>query len=257
MTAQDYMCYVTQDYTDLAATYSLRPRYAALAIDRIVNAAGVSRPRVADIGAGTGHLTLDLHARNCQVDAVEPNDAMRAIGVARTAGLPDVTWRPGSGEVTGLPSGQYDIVTFGSSFGWTDRPLALRESARLLRSGGVFSCIWNHRVLDDPLQSKVEALFARRIPGYGNAYGVREDDQAKVIEESGLFSSVATVDEVTTHRVPVEDWLTAWRSHANLQARAGERFDDILDELDAMVRAEGDTELAIPYRTAGWLAERG
>jgi ubiquinone/menaquinone biosynthesis C-methylase UbiE len=242
------------DYTTLAETYSLRPPYAPRAVDQIVEACAVPRPRAADVGAGTGHLTLDLLARGCTVDAVEPNEAMRAIGMARTAEEEAVTWVVGTGEQTGLESGAYDLVTFGSSFNTTDRPAALRETGRLLRDGGRLACVWNHRQLDDPLQAEIEELVKRRIPGY--SYGARREDQAPTIAASGLFGPVRTIEEPIRHRVPTTDWLAAWRSHATLEAQAGDDFHAIVDEIEALVAERAGDEIEVPYVTTGWLAER-
>ncbi|HEX6344997.1 class I SAM-dependent methyltransferase [Umezawaea sp.] len=239
------------DYTKLAATYTQRPPYAPRAVDRIVELAGRPAPRVADIGAGNAHLTVDLLARGCVVDAVEPNDAMREIGVERTRGG-EVTWHVGIGEDTGLASAAYDIVTFGSSFATTDRPLALRETARILRPGGWFVCVWNHRDLEDPLQAEIEGLIRARIPDYG--YGARREDQAPVIEESGLYGTPTVLREPVLHRVPVADWLAAWRSHGILERQAGEQFDAILADIDRHVEALGVDEIDVPYVTVGWIA---
>jgi SAM-dependent methyltransferase len=242
---------VKWDYTKLAATYTQRPPYSPRAIDRIVATPGTTEPRVADIGAGNAHLTVDLLSRGCLVDAVEPNEAMREIGIDRTAGG-TVRWHVGIGEETGLETGAYDLVTFGSSFATTDRPAALRETARILRRPGWFACIWNHRDLEDPLQAEVEALIRARIPDYG--YGARREDQAPVIEESGLFETPTVLREPIVHRVPVSDWLAAWRSHGILERQAGSRFESILAEIDEHVLALGADELEIPYVTVGWIA---
>ncbi|WDZ84795.1 class I SAM-dependent methyltransferase [Micromonospora cathayae] len=243
--------YVKWDYTHLAATYTQRPAYAPRAIDRIVATTGRPTPRVADVGAGNAHLTVDLLARGCLVDAVEPNDAMRAIGIERTSGG-TVTWHVAVGEETGLPSDTYDLVTFGSSFATTDRPLALRETVRILREGGWFACIWNHRDLTDPTQAAVEDIIRRRIPGYG--YGVRREDQAPVIRASGLFEEPEVLREPVRHRVSVPDWLAAWRSHGILESQAGDQFEAILADIDDYVRSLRVDELDIPYETVGWLA---
>jgi SAM-dependent methyltransferase len=239
------------DYTKLAATYTLRPPYSPRAVDRIVAVRGRPAPRVADIGAGNGHLTVDLLDRGCVVDAVEPNDAMREIGIERTKGGA-VTWHVGIGEDTGLPSDTYDLVTFGSSFATTDRQLALRETARILRRPGWFVCIWNHRDLDDPLQAEVEARIRARIPDYG--YGARREDQAPVIEASGLFETPTVLREPILHRVPVSDWLAAWRSHGILESQAGSQFESILADIDRYVLSLGVDEVDIPYVTVGWIA---
>lgn len=244
--------HVKWDYTNLAATYTQRPAYAPRAIDLIVAKAGTDKPRVADVGAGNAHLTVDLLARGCVVDAVEPNEAMRTIGIERTQGG-TVTWHVGVGEETGLESRSYDLVTFGSSFATTDRLLALRETARILRDRAWFTCIWNHRDLDDPIQQEVEAIIRRRIPGYG--YGVRREDQAPVIQESGLFEEPETLRERVVHQVPVEDWLSAWRSHGILESQAGDQFPAILTDIDAYVHSLGTDPLEIPYETVGWIAQ--
>lgn len=242
--------YVKWDYTELAATYTQRPSYAPAAIDRIVAAPGKPAPRVADVGAGNAHLTVDLLARGCVVDAVEPNEAMRTIGIERTKGG-TVTWHVGAGEETGLETGAYDLVTFGSSFATTDRLLALSETARILRDRGWFTCIWNHRDLDDPIQGQVESIIRRRIPDYG--YGVRREDQAPVIIESGLFEEPVTLRERVVHQVPVDDWLAAWRSHGILESQAGDQFPAILNDIDSYVQSLGSDRLEIPYETVGWI----
>ena len=111
----------------------------------------------ADVGAGSAHLTKLLVARGCNVAAVEPNDAMRAVGMRVTANKP-VQWHVGTGEATGQPDNAFDAVTFGSSFNTTDRPEALRETQRILRPNGWFACLWNHRDLNHSLQAEVERL---------------------------------------------------------------------------------------------------
>ncbi|WP_236789901.1 class I SAM-dependent methyltransferase [Amycolatopsis sp. GM8] len=237
----------TWDYTTLAATYSLRPPYAPRAIDQIVGLSLTPNPRVADIGAGTGHLTLDLLARRCEVDAVEPNAAMAEIGRARTEGR--ASWSTGTGEASGLRSTSYDLVTFGSSFNTTDRQAALQESARLLVNSGHIACLWNHRQLDDPLQFEIESLIRSRVPEY--SYGLRRQDQAPVIDESGLFGETSVVEEPIVHRVPADDWIAAWRSHATLQRQAGDQFDDLVNEI---AKIAGSGELEVPYVTVGWTA---
>lgn len=241
------------DYTDLAAAYLKRPDYAREAIRRLVETTQVhDGDPVCDIGAGAAHLTRLLLEYGLRVTAVEPNDAMRANGQKMTAGR-GVTWMEGTGEHTGLPDAVFALVTFGSSFNVTDRQAALRESFRLLRPGGWFACMWNHREITDPVQSRIEDAIKARVPAY--AYGTRREDQADVIDRSGLFGPVVRIDASETHQQSVEDCIEAWRSHGTLQRQAGGQFAAVITDIAAVVRGAATDRLAIPYVTRVWLAQ--
>lgn len=241
------------DYTSLADAYLKRPDYADSAVDAILERAFGAK-RACDIGAGVAHLTLMLARRGVEVDAVEPNDAMRAHGISRTRAFPKVRWFEGSGENTGRESGAFDLVTFGSSFNVCDRPAALRETARLLTPSGWFACLWNHRRLDDPVQHEIESIIRRHVTGYD--YGARREDQTPVIDASGLFGPVETIEGQVLHRQSVLDCIEAWRSHATLQRQAGASFNPIIDAIAAFLRGLNRPTIDIPYQTRVWMARR-
>ena len=102
---------------------------------------------VADIGAGTGKLTKELLKQGLTVKSVEPNAAMRAIGIQNTKGQ-SVTWSVGTGEETGLPTCSVYSAFFGSSFNVVNQSRALVEVTRILVPNGWFACMWNHRDLN-------------------------------------------------------------------------------------------------------------
>lgn len=243
---------VTWDYTDLAAHYDKRADYSEAALEQLFLAAAL-RPGapVADIGAGTGKLAAPLARRGFIVSAVEPNAAMRGFGVSNTKDLA-VTWTEGTGEQTGLPSGRFDMATFGSSFNVVDQKRALVEAARILKPHGRLACMWNHRDLDDPHQAAVEAVIRREIPDY--RYGSRRDDPGPVISASGLFGPVQIVEERFIVVVPVADYVEAWRSHGTLQRQAGSRFGAVIARIENALPITGD--LSVPYFTRIWHARR-
>ena len=162
------------DYTQHAQFYAFRPNYAQKAVDLLfaLVKGEKSNIKVADIGAGTGNLTKMLLEKGAEVYAVEPNDAMREIGIACTQDQ-KVTWIRATGLENGLESGAFDWVTFGSSFNVMDRDLALKESHRLLKKEGYFSCLWNHRNLKDEIQTTAENLIKEILPQYTR--GVRRE----------------------------------------------------------------------------------
>lgn len=243
------------DYSALADAYLERPEYAQDALDALTGIAGLQKgDRVCDIGAGVAHLTIPFLERGFLVDAVEPNDAMRANGKKRTTTYAGVQWFEGTGEATGCPDAAYDFVSFGSSFNVCDRKRALQETYRLLKPQKYFCCLWNHRDLDDPLQKSIEEMIASFIPNYG--YGTRREDQTDVINASGLFFEVRNVAGKTMHRQSREKVVEAWRSHATLHRQAGEKFQEIIANIEKLLQAQSTELITIPYTTRAWIARK-
>jgi SAM-dependent methyltransferase len=243
----------TWDYTTHAAYYAARPNYADAVIDQVVEHVGARASDdfvVADVGAGTGNLTLMLKARGLTCIAVEPNGAMREHGMERTREL-DVRWVEGTGEATGLATGSVNWVTMGSSFNTMDRPRALVETHRILGPGGYFSCMWNHRDLSDPLQQDVEQLIRRMVPTYGA--GTRREDQTEVIEGSGLFMPVVYHEGSRRVGQKPETYLDAWRSTHNLKLHAGDRFEAVIAAIAKLVEPMPMIEMT--YTTRAWTAQ--
>jgi SAM-dependent methyltransferase len=243
------------DYTTLAASYSQRPNYADAAIDRLLAVAGVKPGEpVLDLGAGTGHLSLKLAPHRLDVTAVEPNPAMRSIGVSRTAQYANVRWRDAVMEDTGLASGAYALVGYGSSFGVAEYEPTLREAHRLLRPGGRLMALFNHRDLDDDLQHEIEETIRRSVPGY--QYGNRRVDQGPLIRSNGLFAGVQFFETPFIHEQPTDTWIEAWSSHATLARQAGDRFPAIVAAISELVRARSPEVVRVPYTTRAWIAQR-
>ena len=243
------------DYTELATAYLKRPDYAPDALQKIFSMAGLKKgDKVCDIGAGVAHLTLPLAEYGCHVDAVEPNDAMRALGRQRTHELAHVAWFEGTGEATGRPSGMYDFVSFGSSFNACDRAAALKETYRLLKPKKFFVCLWNHRDLEDDIQKTIERIIKGQIADYG--YGTRREDQTEVIAASGLFTPAVAVEGRIVWQQGIADAIEAWRSHATLQRQAKDKFATIVQEIADYLRSLGTAHIDIPYATHAWVAQR-
>lgn len=241
------------DYTELAEAYLKRPDYAQTAIDQMLKTAGVRKGDMAcDVGAGAAHLTLKLAEYGLKVCAVEPNDAMRANGVKRTSRFENVQWYEGVGEHTGMDNDQFDLVTFGSSFNVCDRQEALKEAKRILKDGGWFACMWNHRDLSDPLQKEIEDILKEQIVGY--SYGTRREDQTDVINESGFFQDVVYVEGTVVHEILAEDFIEGWKSHGTVQRQSKDKFEYINAKIREIVEAKGEKYLKVPYTTRIWMA---
>jgi SAM-dependent methyltransferase len=246
---------VTWDYTEHASHYDKRADYSSDAIEDLLKAIDCSPSRpVADIGAGTGKLTKELLKHGLSVRSVEPNEAMRAIGIQNTKGK-SATWSIGTGEGTGLSTGSVYAVFFGSSFNVVDQRLTLSEVSRILAPNGWFACMWNHRDLDDPIQQRIESIIKSSIPSY--SYGSRREDPTDVIDKSGYFSATRSIEGNFTWKMPRADIVTAWKSHATLKREAGSDllFDSIIqqiaDYLDGLPKV-----IDVPYTTRIYFAQK-
>ncbi len=93
--------------------------------------------RVVDLGTGTGSLARLFAQHGCAVTGVDVAGPLleQARRLDGEAGV-EVAYVEASAEATGLPSGEFDVVSAGQCWHWFDRPAAGREVGRLLVVGG-------------------------------------------------------------------------------------------------------------------------
>jgi SAM-dependent methyltransferase len=127
-------------FNRLARDYQLRPGYPPALAARLLDLAGGPGARVADLGAGTGHLALPLARLGAEVVAVEPAREMLDVLAASASALPV---RPvhAAAEATGLPGGAFDLVLLADALQWVDPERGGREVARLLAPRGTLAVV--------------------------------------------------------------------------------------------------------------------
>jgi SAM-dependent methyltransferase len=212
--------------------------------------------KVADIGAGTGNLTTMLLERGLNVTPVEPNDAMRKIGIEATKQY-GIKWSPGTGTETGLESGGYNWITFGSSFNVIDRELGLKEAHRLSPPPpAFFTCMWNHRNLSDPIQKTAEDIIEQFVPLYER--GVRREDQRNFIEKhSALFRNICFIELDFDVDRTIDEYILAWRSVKNKYWDLGTKDgQELFDRITLQMRKALPESFKIQYTTRAWTAEK-
>jgi SAM-dependent methyltransferase len=133
-----------------------RPSYPPEAINFILK--GLKSPDmllIADIGAGTGIAARLLAGQGARVVAIEPNSAMLAAAEPH----PQVEFRQGSAEQTGLADSSVDLVTTFQAFHWFDPQQTLPEFARILKPNGRLAVVWNNRDRQDPFTAAYSELL--------------------------------------------------------------------------------------------------
>lgn len=136
----------TARFTDRAAHYGARPSYPGEIIGYLEREIGlVPTHVVADIGSGTGLLSVRFLEAGHPVIGVEPNEAMRSRGDVALAGWPRFRSVAGRAEATGLGDASVDLVVAGQAFHWFEPDATRTEFRRVLRGPGWVCLVWNTR----------------------------------------------------------------------------------------------------------------
>lgn len=241
------------DFTKLAKDYVNRVGYSDTALRVLrsyVEAQNGTIEAIADVGAGTGKLTQDLETLGLRGYAVEPNDAMRAEGIRLFEGKDTFVWSKGFAEATGLPNNSVDWVLMGSSFHWTDAPVALEEFHRILRPNGFFTAIWNPRNLESsPFHMDIELSIQKMVPHLkrvsSGSRSKMQDIETKLLS-TPFFKDLFLIEAPHQVVMSKERYMGAWRSVNDIHAQAGdELFEQILKMIEGKISDQ--EEITVPY----------
>ena len=244
-----------------------RPTYPDVVFARIRSELGLpERPRVADLGAGTGRASLAMAALGWQVTAVEPGRPMLDVLLARAAeaGL-TLDFAQAMAEATGLASSSVDAATAAQAFHWFDKGAALAEMARIVRPAGGIALFWNVR---DEQRSPFVADYHRLLDRVGGAAEGKYLHAGRSSGRSATREALVAADgfdqpqlHELQHELPataegfVGMAFTASYIRA-LDPAAQDRFRAELLELLARHGHRGDEPFAVPYRIDLWIARR-
>lgn len=250
------------DFTGLASDYSQhRPDYCTSVLNGLLGLLNkpVREIDFVDVGAGTGIWTRMVFGKRVKsVTAVEPNDDMRANGIADNNGA-SIRWLAGNAERTGLPDASCDWLSMASSFHWADFDKATREFHRVLRSGGRFTALWNPRLIEaNPLLVEIEAHLDTLRPNIKRVSSGRSGITETLTERlwaSSYFEDVVYLEGRHVIAMAPERYMGAWRSVNDLRVQLGpEKFEAFLSFVEK--RIQGLDVIEATYLTRAWSARR-
>ncbi len=126
-----------------------RPGYPRELVTWLRDTNGLSPDwNVADIGSGTGLLSLRFLEAGCRVYGVEPNAAMRTSAEQAFNDNPRFVSVNGSAEATTLPEHSVELVSAGQAFHWFEPVATRREWRRISKPDGWALVVFNSRLVE-------------------------------------------------------------------------------------------------------------
>jgi SAM-dependent methyltransferase len=222
-------------------------------LDRLA-AMGVVRTgaRVVDLGTGTGSLARLFAQHGCKVTGIDIAGPLleQARRLDRDAGV-EISYVEAPAEATGLPDGEFDVVSAGQCWHWFDRPAAAREVARLLVSGGsVVIAHFDWLPIPGNVVAATEEIILRYTPSWPFADRAGLYPQWLVDLQTAGFTGIETFSFDVQVPYSHEAWVGRVRASAPIAGTLdAEGVRACSRELTAMLRERfPEDPIAVPHR---------
>lgn len=214
----------------VVAAYGARPPYPARLVDLILGLATVDRPRVLDLGCGTGEIARRLAPHVRQIAAVDRSPPMLAEARALPGGdAPNVTWIAGRVEDVPL-AGPFSCAVAAESFHWFEWEPVVARLHDLVPSRRLI--LVQRRERSSPWRAHLEELVA--------VVSTNRDFEAfELVDELTARRLFRVEGRATLHREPfrqlVADYVTSLHSRNGLSPNRLPAA--VATEFDAHVRS--------------------
>lgn len=226
-----------------------RPSYPDALIDWLYEKTRAEA--VADVGAGTGKLTVCLTKKPWRVTAVEPNADMLA---RLKENVPEARIIQASAEHTGIEANSVDLVTVAQAFHWFDERAFREECLRILTPRGRLSILWNERT-ECALSREWSEICARFCEkDLVDATRKLSSDVLDRFLREEYFSSVEYFRADNPIRMDRDRFLGDMLSRSYALKEGDPNYSRFLGALnDAFTKYERNGIAEIPYRTVCYL----
>lgn len=248
------------EFTGLATFYSEnRPNYSNSVLSSLLGLFEhkISNLKVIDVGAGTGIWTRMIYDKGVKsLKAIEPNLDMLTQGKKDSLNK-KINWFQGNAEHIHEDDSSVDWITMASSFHWADFDKAVKEFYRVLKPQGIFTALWNPRLIEvNPLLVEIEEFLSSLKPDIkrvsSGRSGITETLYQK-LWESKYFEDVIYIEGRHDIEMTTERYIGAWKSVNDLRVQLGEQsFKKFLEFIEKKISNE--EIIKATYLTRSWSA---
>jgi SAM-dependent methyltransferase len=238
-----------------------RPSYPAALVDDVLAFCGVERPRVLDVGAGTGRATVLFAPRAMSVLAIEPSAEMAAIGRRNCAPFGDGVsfeladferWEPGDRR--------FDLLISGQAWHWVAPGVRTERARAVLATGGAVGLFWNtQQWRRSELFEPVRAVYHEIVPGFRATPGERPHsgavwgEHARELDATPGFAAPEYRTYQWTATVTTAQYIDVTRTQSDhIGLERGVR-DRLLAAVGKVIDEAGGS-FTLPFESQLWLA---
>ncbi|WP_133781351.1 trans-aconitate 2-methyltransferase [Kribbella sp. VKM Ac-2571] len=218
----------------------VRPAYPRELFEELARMVG-DRPKVLEIGPGTGQATAAMVQRGWSVTAVELSPELGGVLQRK---LPEVEVIVADFDTWELPSAEFDLVISATAFHWLDPATRVQRCVDMLRPGGALAVVSTHHVAGGSEQFfvDVQSCYDRFTddPAKG---GLPAADDVPVdpagLGETELFGSVEFRSYVWDAVYSTAEYLELLSSYSGHRALTTDRRDGLYGCISALMDAAG------------------
>lgn len=220
----------------------VRPTYPPRLYDDLETLLGYPhRPRVLEIGCGTGQATAPMIERGWSVKAVELSPTLAKVAREK---LPELEVITADFESWPLPAEKFDLVMSATAFHWIDPAVRVPKSADALRPGGLLAVVATHHVKGGTeqfwidVQQCYEQWTEDAAPGGPRPASEVPQDPTE-IDASGRFGSVIFRRYEWEQRYSAAEYLDLLSSYSGHRALTSHARDGLYECVRALIEANG------------------
>jgi SAM-dependent methyltransferase len=222
-----------------------RPTFPPALVDHVLDAVTNPRPRVLEVGSGTGKATELFAPRVERIVCVEPDAAMIGVAGSVLADAANVEivnrrfedWSPGDER--------FDLVISAQAWHWVEPEAGVRIARGALVDDGAIAVFWNRPMSEgDPMRDLLDAAYHAIAPEIGddqwfNKTVLDAAARAESISSSGHFGPLETSTFPWTVSYTTSEYLDLLLTYSNHRLLDPPVLERLLDAVGAVIDEAG------------------